>query len=81
MAHHTPCWLFDLKVDPEVYDREEHGVVGNFDLALRNLIQGVKEGRTGSDLLYEWDKTRGNDWYTQTNLELFGSHKEIMEED
>lgn len=47
-------------------------IEGNFEAALYQLIGNIvdlKEGKsdkTLSQILYEWDKTRGNDWVAQT---------------
>lgn len=53
-------------------------IKGNFEAALYELIQGLvhvslpsngacrEEQALAQRLLRNWDKTRGNDWFTQT---------------
>ena len=73
----SPSWGRQLKGPMEQYDKEEHGVVGDVDLAIRQLVGDLIEGkRSYYDILCRWDSTRGNDWYTQTQKDLFGSHEE-----
>ena len=44
-------------------------VTGDFEKALRELIFNIKNDNMSSyDLLYRWDRTRGNDWFTSTKL-------------
>lgn len=47
---------------------------GNFDYAIRQLIKRLVEGKSEpnisgfcEEVLYEWDKNRGNDWYAKEN--------------
>jgi hypothetical protein len=47
------------------------GVTGNFEVALINLISDLKDGKKCREILiYEWDKARGNDWFTQTRKDI-----------
>mgnify|MGYP007088404590 CR=1 FL=1 len=48
-------------------------IKGDFDWALTNLISRLSTakshptlGKFATELLREWDATRGNDWYTAT---------------
>lgn len=44
-------------------------VTGNFEKALSELIRNIKNNNmSSSDLLYNWDRTRGTDWFTSTKL-------------
>lgn len=48
-----------------------HGVTGDFELALVNLIQDLKsENKPVWKILDDWDNIRGNDWFTQTRKNL-----------
>lgn len=55
----------------------ENKIVGNFDLALLNLLQSIGEGQYADssgqclpefcrELLKRWDEDRGNDWVVNT---------------
>lgn len=77
-----PSWTHQLKVEYDDYNYVEHGVVGNFDLALKTLIMRVKEKEPyNSTILAEFDSIRGNDWYTDTRLSIIGSHEDYTEEE
>lgn len=39
---------------------------GDFELALRGLLQDLKDGRDHSSILRRWDSARGRDWYVGT---------------
>jgi len=49
-------------------------IEGDFECALHNLIQeltllkGGKSVKSIDSILYDWDKTRGNDWFSSTKL-------------
>ena len=44
-------------------------ITGNFENALSSLIMDIQENRrSNSELLYRWDRARGNDWFTSTRL-------------
>ena len=44
-------------------------ITGNFENALNSLIMNIQENMLpSSELLYRWDRTRGNDWFTSTRL-------------
>lgn len=82
MYKQVPAWAFYLKVPYEEYNPTEHGVVGNFEAALQFLINYTKD-KEGfySPTLVEFDKIRGNDWYTTTRRELYGSHEEWCDDE
>ncbi len=70
-----PAWTHKIVGELSDYNPTEEGVIGDFELALSQLIISLKE-RGHHDLLREWDHTRGNDWYTQTGKGLHGSYQE-----
>lgn len=45
----------------------DKNIKGSFTLAIDSVILNLVEGKKSyQDILYEWDKTRGNDWFTST---------------
>ena len=70
----TPSWKHQV---PEDYQMEKDGVVGNFEEALRFLIESVKKSEgVYSSTLIEYDRLRGNDHFTSTRKQEFGTFKE-----
>lgn len=62
----------------------ENKIVGNFDIALHNLLQSIGEGQYANhseqtvpefcrELLKKWDEDRGNDWVTRTLGDVFNN--------
>lgn len=54
---------------------DEDKITGNFDFAIRELIGRLVRAKDipeiahfAADVLYDWDKNRGNDWFTGTKL-------------
>ena len=46
-------------------------ITGDFEYALAVLLSDLEHGvKTNEDILITWDTLRGNDWFTQTRLDL-----------
>lgn len=46
---------------------DDKNIVGDFPRAIRSVIHNLVEGeKSYQSILYEWDKIRGNDWFTST---------------
>ena len=75
-----PRWEVDID-DIENYDPLCDGVVGDFETALTTLLQRVKDKEGAfSPTLLEWDRLRGNDWFTGTKREVLGTYGKEKEE-
>lgn len=43
-------------------------ITGDFEVALCNLIANIQDGNLSKEqMLAQWDKDRGTDWYTSTS--------------
>lgn len=62
--------------------KETIEIKGNFEAALLGMLSDLIDGRkTHREILYNWDKTRGNDTYTETKRsQCFGIDTSILEE-
>lgn len=55
---------------------------GDIESAIRQLIYSLVEGKKSyRQILYEWDKARGDDWIVMTKRDLEKLQKAAEEED